>query len=121
MKTGNGRQAMILAIVAILSIGFLVYQLMPAKMRPMVLGGSRQAAGIAPTMDSTDNLSLLVIGNPFSHPKLATKSIAPAPVSEVANGIDKSGQMPVTLGTLPYTDSAIQPASGPAESAGKDR
>lgn len=125
MKTGNKTQAVVLSFVAVLAIGFLVYQLLPSKVKPSIAGVAQTGSSVAPsaTADVSQELPLHLIGNPFSHPKLAThvapaerKAPPPLPV-----GIDKSGSFTPVLGEPSATGGTAESGSQPAESAGNTR
>jgi hypothetical protein len=142
MKTGNKKQAMILSVVAVLAVAFLVYQLMPAKAKPFSAPASPEVS-LTQNASTSQNLSLAVLGNPFSHPKLASKPVV-TDVKQPPSSIDKSGTFaPVSPGALPgagggspgqdgRSDSGAAGSGGaggqgssipnsPAENAGKDR
>ena len=116
MKTGNRNQAVILSVVALGAIAFLVIQLLPAKIRPTLGGSISQPVAGAPV--STD-YALTLVGDPFSHPKLAIKPVAISSKS-VPSDIDKSGHIPVQPGA---PDGVVTPVSGsnPADIAGGHR
>ena len=108
MKTGNKSQAVILTVVAIGAIGFLVIQLLPAKLKPIV-GLSTSAASGSQTSIVDTNLPLMLVGDPFSHPKLAVKKEAqspgPKPPREILRGAFPLG--------LPGLDApGVEPMSG---------
>ena len=66
MKTGNKNQAMALSVVAVLAVGFLVYQLLPAKSKPSFVARAPEVS-LAGRPGKVDDMSLVVLGNPFSH------------------------------------------------------
>lgn len=116
MKTGDKKQAVILTVVAVLAVGFLGYRLIPAGSKavtalrsgePGVKGASREL-----------QLPLVVTGNPFSHPKLATLPIA-ATQSPLPNApIDKSGTFPFQPGRPPGASDGSGSGQGPGASDG---
>ena len=73
MKTGNKNQAVMLSVVAVGAIAFLVIELMPAKMRPSLAQILPTAGKTEPSIVVTNDLPLTLVGDPFSHPKLALK------------------------------------------------
>ena len=134
MKTGNKKQAIALSVVAVLAVGFLGYQLMPSAAKPSFVSSAPEVK-LEGTPGTAQNLSLAVLGNPFSHPKLAKKVLVTA-LPPVPNSlIDKSGSIP------PFNPQALTPGAGegglgeavalasgtpqtgkkPEESAGKSR
>lgn len=119
MKTGNKNQAILLSVVAVGAIAFLAHQLMPAKFIPL---GSVAAAPRAASTPSADlsKLPLTLLGNPYSHPKLATLPTitAAAPISD----IDKNVPFDPFAGPLAKA-SIVTWGSGSntADSAGEDR
>ncbi len=130
MKTGNKIQALVLGVVAVLAIAFLVYQLMPSQSKPL-LGSATRTASTAQGPSASQELSLAVLGNPFSHPMLAAKPIkqdAKQPPSQ----IDKAGMFSPVRPKLPGVNGdASQPAPDyaakdaspnlPADNAGNNR
>jgi hypothetical protein len=119
MKTGNKNQAMALSVVAVLAVGFLVYQLLPAKSKPSFVARAPEVS-LAGRPGKVDDMSLVVLGNPFSHPMLATKE-ASAPSPAPAPAIDKSGHLPpMAVSGLPGTDGSAQGSNGSADSPGAD-
>src|SRR5689334_6695374 len=117
MKTGNKNQAIILAVIAVGAVAFLVIQLLPAKIRP-TLAGLAQRQVVEPPV-STD-FALTLVGDPFSHPKLATKPVTVVS-SSVPSDIDKSAYNPIHWPGLPEITPAADPGSKPAENAGEHR
>lgn len=118
MKTGNKNQATILGIVAVGAIGFLVIQLIPAKIRPMLGQGPAAIPVVAPTSMPVD-LPLALVGDPFSHPKLAVK----APPTQAGQSFqpDITGNIPLMFGGLPTAVGQVQPTGSTEDIAGKDR
>lgn len=117
MKVGDKKQAAILTIVAVLALGFLFTQLLPGKRVKFQLPVEVRSAEEKPK--ASEELPLAVIGNPFSHPKLATKPVlAASPGTNFQPDIDKSGHL------TPYSPGPLPDAGGtgdPAETAGNDR
>ena len=122
MKTGNKNQAIVLSVVAVLAIAFLVYQLLPEKVKPTFAALS-PAQVSTPAGHPSDDLSLALLGNPFSHPMLATKPAPGAvkPTKAPEPQIDKTGSLPVTFTRLPAAGQDGQASKQPAESAGATR
>lgn len=118
MKAGNKNQATILAIVAVGAIGFLVVQLIPAKIRPMLGQGPATGPIVASTSMPAD-LPLALVGDPFSHPKLAVK--VPPTQGGQAPQPDITGNIPFMLGGFQRPDGQVQPTGTPEDIAGKDR
>jgi len=116
MKTGNKKQVILLSVVAIGAIAFLVYQLLPSKIRP-AFGQPVARPASEPAVDTDFGLAL--IGDPFSHPKLAVKPVAVSNAAPVE--IDKSGYNPFHIPGL--LDATVAPdlGSNPAENAGAHR
>lgn len=100
MKTGNKKQAIVLSAIALLAVAFLVYQLMPAKGTPFSAAPT-PAASSSGTPSPSQDLSLAVMGNPFSHPKLASKVVSEMPSPQPKASIDKSGSVPLKPSGLP--------------------
>lgn len=120
MKTGNKAQAVVLSIVAVLAVGFLIYQLVPSQGKPF-LGLAVASASPAQGASAPHELTLAVLGNPFSHPMLATKPVVTHDVKQPPSQIDKSGTIsPVTPGPLPGVN-AKTGGNPPEDNAGKHR
>ncbi len=118
MKTGNRNQAIILSIVAVGAIVFLVIQLLPAKIRPTLGGLTSRPVADAPV---STNFALTLVGDPFSHPKLAVKPVAAVVSNPVPSDIDKSGYTPVHWPGLPNVQDTTESGSNPADNAGTHR
>lgn len=119
MKTGNKTQAVVLSVVAVLAIAFLVYQLMPSQVKPLLGSGARTSTA-AQSPGASQELTLAVLGNPFSHPMLATKPAA-KDVKPPQSQIDKNGKIPpYDPGEPPGATGGASPKT-PADIAGKDR
>ncbi|MEA2554350.1 MAG: hypothetical protein QOJ65_2526 [Fimbriimonadaceae bacterium] len=98
MKTGDKKQAIALTAVAVLAIGFLGSRLIPSKSATVKAVRAAEAAKPELGSDVLD-LPLAVLGNPFSHPKLAVQTVkvdqaqTPAPKKPPKTDIDK-GKLP---------------------------
>ena len=119
MKTGNKSQAMILAVVAVLAIGFLIYQLLPGKEKPSFVARAPEVS-LSPSAGAVATLSLEVAGNPFSHPKLAPSEPAAVPKAQPPSQIDKSGSVTPVSPEMPQV-AGQTPGTNAAENAGKTR
>lgn len=126
MKTGDKKQAVILSVVAVLAIAFLGYQLRP-KTKPLVAAGVQEASATATPSEDSEALPLTVIGNPFSHSKLATKSppkqaAAHSPTPAPNSAIDKSGGFsPLDPASVLALAGSGKQSAGTEESAGASR
>jgi hypothetical protein len=120
MKAGNKKQAAILSVVAVGAIGFLIYQLVPSKVGNLAaaITGSGSNAAAAPS-SAPDNLSLLVLGAPFSHPKLAAKPVVALAAPQMPSDINKNGKDPFNPGAPTDANSSTTTPAGPDESAGE--
>lgn len=136
MKTGNKKQAIVLSIVALAAIGFLVMQVLPSKVKNSLAAITGRTPDVVATQVPT-NLPLALIGDPFSHPKLAVKPPVPVqtgqpalngrigvfhpPAVPDANGDSGSGTgsgAGGNTGGSSGTNSDSGTTSGPAENAG---
>ena len=133
MKMGDKNQAVILSLVAVGAVAFLVFQLMPGKVKSSLMGSSASPSQ-APSVATVAELPLMVTGDPFSHPKLAIKP--PPKTTAVEPQRDISGHLPVNpglgnpaLGSDSGSDSTSDSGSdsgsssglGPEDSAGKSQ
>jgi hypothetical protein len=119
MKTGNKSQAVLLSVIAVGAIAFLAHQVMPAKLVSLGLVSTAPTVASTPPSDQV-KLPLTLVGNPFSHPKLATKPAVVATTPTV--DIDKNLPFDPFSGPLgrPSNDAGAS-GSNTADSAGKDR
>lgn len=70
MKTGNKQQAMILCVVAVLAVGFLIWQILPGKKSLATARAADASTSSGGQLVALD-LPRYVIGSPFSHSRLA--------------------------------------------------
>jgi hypothetical protein len=119
MKTGNKNQAVMLSIVAVGAIAFLVIQLMPGKNRPF-LGGSPAPAQTDGAVHVPTDLPLALVGDPFSHPKLAVKEVVEPkqPPSELTGDIPVR---PLVIGPRLPNPAGVVSSSNTEDSAGDNR
>jgi len=121
MKTGNKKQAILLSVVAVGAIFFLGHQLMPSKLAAIGLASSAPAPATI-KIDSGSDLPFALVGNPFSHPKLAVKPVAASQAQLPFSDIDKSGVFHPLASDLPATGSYTRDSgSTPEGNAGEDR
>jgi hypothetical protein len=121
VKTGNKNQAVILSIVAVGAVAFLVIELMPSRLRPSALAQAATGHSLSSTVNV--DLPLALVGDPFSHPKLAVKKVVvesvPAPPSDINKGNNPFN--PMLGGGLGDPSAQVQKSDSAAENAGKDR
>jgi len=119
MKVGDKKQATILFIVAIGAIAFLAIQLVPGEIKSP-LGGLAASANQTGGPALATELPLMVAGDPFSHPKLATKPAPKEQPAEPPRDIN-TGYGPFSPPGLGNPNSEPNSAAGPEESAGNSQ
>lgn len=78
MTTGDPKQAVILALVAISVVGFAIFRLMPRAETSRGMAMAPRDAGEVRGNEKT--LQTIVLSNAFWHPKLGEKKVQPQPV-----------------------------------------
>lgn len=113
MRTGDVKQAVILSVVALAALVFLGVRVPPrgSSLLPMLGGAPRET--VSATLPTGESLPLALVGNPFSHPKLAPPQQRPAAANPRPD-IDKSGGFaPMAVDELPNPNG--RPTSDPPE------
>ncbi|HZH98505.1 MAG TPA: hypothetical protein VEX38_05995 [Fimbriimonadaceae bacterium] len=121
MKTGNPKQVTVLAIVAVLAVGFVIYQALPkiekaAPQTPTQLPQQEQGQFVQA------GLPQALIGDPFTHPALF-KKLSPAEKSEEAppklsGKLDGDGYKPARPDLSDFFYGPFLEGDQPGENAG---
>jgi hypothetical protein len=113
LKTGNKKQATILAIVAVGALAFLIVQFLPAKGRgsliALVTGRTEEPSN---AIDSS-GLPLVLVRDAFSHPKLALAREDAKPAQDSA--APSQGQLRGTLGVDGFSPATVDSLPGTIE------